>query len=207
MKHKDTQDTGSLAALIVICTVILTLVVGITSSQTMDRLNDIEAKLMAESPWEAVMEPKLNEASFNQLSLMISSIDIPVTIEEPSYLRDDVGLSYDEQHLLYAACEEFDIPYELALAIIWRETGFRNISVDGEYFGYMMLAKKWVWPEMEELGVTNLMDPADNFRIGCCIMRQHIDNKGSVEAALCRYSNDYSGSYASDVLEYMASLT
>lgn len=141
-------------------------------------------------------------------TVMMGPIELETTVEtveeDLSYLKYYIDLPIEHQILLHNACEEFDIPFELALAVVWRETRYVNqVSANGEYFGYMMLAEKWVEPEMKKLGVTDLMDPEGNFRIGCCLLRQFIDSKGSVEAALGRYNNDSTGKYASEVLTYM----
>ena len=49
---------------------------------------------------------------------------------EQGYFRDDVPLSYEDQDYLHTACEEAGVPYALALAVIQRETSFRNIVGD-----------------------------------------------------------------------------
>ena len=49
---------------------------------------------------------------------------------EQNYIRSDIPLDYDTQLLLRAATEEFDIPYELALAVIWKETRYEKVTGD-----------------------------------------------------------------------------
>ena len=104
---------------------------------------------------------------------------------------------------LIEACREFNVPYELALAVIWQETDYRNvIGDDGNSMGYMQLQPRWVWPEMEELSATDLMDPADNFRVGCCLLGRYIETHG-IEGGLTRYNTGSPGwsAYAEEVLE------
>lgn len=211
-----------LMVVIIVCTLILMLMGIKISNDITKQLNKLEVMIEAIDAENNVEQDAIIESAdtgVNAIAAMVDKFTVdhppapiniepePVVVPDFSYLRDDIALSHEHQVLLHNACEEFDIPFELALAVIWRETGYVNQSVNDEYFGYMMLAKKWVGPEMEKLGVTDLMDPEGNFRIGCCLLRQFIDSKGSVEAALCRYSNDYSGWYANDVLTYMNALT
>lgn len=113
------------------------------------------------------------------------------------------GFGEDLQELLFDACDEFNIPYELALAVVWKETTYRNIMGDGgRSYGYMQIQKRWHWPEMEELGVDDLMDPLGNFRVGCYILRYNYDYSGTWERALTMYNTGSPGTsgYADRVL-------
>ena len=123
---------------------------------------------------------------------------------EQNYIRSDIPLDYDTQLLLRAATEEFDIPYELALAVIWKETRYENVTGDnGASYGYMQIQPYWWQGTMNELGATNLMDPIHNFRVGCYILRRNIDHTGSIESALTIYNTGHSGSstYADSVMK------
>ena len=87
---------------------------------------------------------------------------------EQGYYRDEIPLTYLEQDLLQTACAESGVDYALALAVIERETNFRNIpGDDGASAGYMQVQKRWHQERMERLGVDDLMDPFGNFRVGC----------------------------------------
>lgn len=192
-----------LITVIFACTVALGILVADARRDILNRLDEIEAMIVT---MQTEAPAQVSLSSDESLVTLVAEAEVEVKTEEPSYLRDDILLSHEHQTLLYNACQEFDIPFELGLAVCWRETCYRNVCANDQYFGYMQLAKKWVWPEMEELGVTDLMDPEGNFRIGCYILRQHIDSQGGVEKALCRYSNDWSGRYTSEVLAYMNTL-
>lgn len=80
----------------------------------------------------------------------------------------DVPMERELQDMLRIACEESGVPMELALAVICRESTYGNKTGDGgESAGYMQVQKKWHVARMERLGVTDLYDPAGNFRVGC----------------------------------------
>lgn len=86
---------------------------------------------------------------------------------------DVIPLTYEEQDCLQAACEEFDIPYALALGLIENESSFRNIAGDGgDSSGYMQIQKKWNLDRMERLGVVDLFEPESNFRVGCDLLAE-----------------------------------
>lgn len=111
------------------------------------------------------------------------------TDEELYLLLDEIPLSFEEQELLQKACEEFGVPYPLALGLIETETNFRNIYGDnGASSGYMQIQKKWHYQRMEDLGVTDLNDPEGNFRVGLSLLSELCEEYGSWEMALTVYN-------------------
>ena len=124
---------------------------------------------------------------------------------EDTYLRDDIPLDYETQMLLYGACLEFGVDYDLALAVIEQETNFKNIMGDGgSAYGYFQIWPKWHSDRMAELGVTDLNDPESNFRVGCHFLRECIDKYG-VERGLGYYNSGKAvvTRYSRSVLEKM----
>lgn len=127
---------------------------------------------------------------------------------ESGYFRDDIPLDYDTQAFLRSACEESGVEYELALAVIRKETEYRNIAGDGgDSVGYMQVQEKWHGERMERLGVTDLSDPYSNFRVGCDYLAELLD-KYPLEEALTAYNRGTPGKsqYAQTVLRYMEEL-
>lgn len=117
----------------------------------------------------------------------------------------EVPLDTETQDLLRAACEESGIDMTLALAVIWKETGFRNIIGDGgESYGYMQVQPRWHVDRMKRLGVTNLMEPAGNFRVGCDFLSELLENH-ALAYALTYYNSGQAvvSPYAEDVMNYM----
>lgn len=130
----------------------------------------------------------------------------PDPMIEDAYLRDDLPLDYETQMLLYGACLEFQVDYDLALAVIEQETGYRNLTGDGgDSQGYMQIQRKWWKDLMDEIGAQDLNEPKDNFRTGCAIIRQLMDRYGNVEDALTAYNSGRPGSssYSRSVMERM----
>ena len=122
--------------------------------------------------------------------------------DNAGFIRKEVTIPLHDQKLLYDAAQEFGVDYELALAVAWVETGWRNVTGDGgEAVGYMQLQPRWCWPEMEKLDVTDLSDPGSNFRVGCCLLAAYIEDYG-VEGGLTRYNTGHVGGseYADKVL-------
>lgn len=133
---------------------------------------------------------------------------IEAALVEQGYFREDVPLDYDTQAFLRAACDESGVEYELALAVIWRETTFRNVIGDnGNSFGYMQVQPRWHSERMARLGVTDLMDPFSNFRVGCDYLAELLE-KYELPVALTHYNTGGPGhnQYADDVIGYLEDL-
>lgn len=140
----------------------------------------------------------------------------PAEVDTP--VREDIPLDAEIQLLLYQACEETGIQYELALAVIKQETDFRNITGDdGASTGYMQVQRRWHEDRMERLGVTDLADPYGNFLVGCDYLAEMLGKGRGIEWALMAYNggpsyaNDMAkagrvSQYAKDVLNYMNDL-
>ncbi len=135
---------------------------------------------------------------------------IEAALYASGYFRDDVPLDADTQSYLRAACDEFSIPYELALAVIHTETRFQNINGNGgNSIGYMQIQSRWHKNRMGELGVTDLTNPYQNFRVGCSILAELLDKYGSETDALTAYNTGSPGNsvYAKETLAYMEKLS
>lgn len=139
-----------------------------------------------------------------------TAVDYPVR----SHLRDDIPMDEETQTILYNACREWDVPYELALAVCWRETGYEHkVTViehgDGtvrHYYGMMAVQLESAGQYMERCGVEDLQSVENSLRVGCCILSSHRERYGNDFDALCRYCVEYEGWYAAGVLAYMEDL-
>ena len=130
-------------------------------------------------------------------------------------VREDIPLDAEEQRLLWQACEETGITYELALAVIWKETNFRNVKGDGgDSYGYMQVQEKYHRERKDRYGVTDLMDPYGNFLVGCDYLAELAAKDRGIEWVLHgynggpSYANDMAkagktSQYVKDVLNYM----
>ena len=128
---------------------------------------------------------------------------IEQALVEQGYFRDDVPLSYEDQDFLHTACNESGVPYALALAVIQKETGFRNVlGDDGASAGYMQVQERWHRDRMERLGVKDLNHPFGNFRVGCDFLAELME-RYTVEEALTAYNRGKPGQseYSRDVME------
>jgi soluble lytic murein transglycosylase-like protein len=148
-----------------------------------------------------------------------TNVDAEAVPMERDPVRDDIPLSAENQRLLWQACEETGVVYELALAVIWKETNFRNITGDGgDSTGYMQVQKRWHGDRMKRLGVTDLKDPYGNFLVGCDYLAELAEKDRGIEWVLHAYNGGPSyanqmakagkvSQYAKRVLNYINILT
>ena len=134
--------------------------------------------------------------------------EVEAVEQEPYYLQYDIPLDEETLRLLNEACETTGIRFELALAVIWKETRFQNKMGDsGASYGYMQVQPRWHWDRMERLGVTDLNDPYSNFLVGCDFLAELLE-KYDLPNALTYYNTGHAGynQYAKDVINYMENL-
>lgn len=144
--------------------------------------------------------PKMNEC-VEVVADMPTVAEIP---EEKEYILD-IPLSCELQEELHEASEEFGVDYYIMVALIDRETNFKNIYGDGgNSYGYCQIQPKWWYGLMSEIGATDLNVPKDNFRTACAIMAQLIEKYHSIEGALVAYNQGnyygYSTPYSREVI-------
>jgi soluble lytic murein transglycosylase-like protein len=188
-------------------------------------LVDMDAEVHEEEPaqvtqFETGLQPIPVVQAAYKAPIVIEAEAAPQATEQIDVdpTRDDIPLDKDAQVLLYEACGETGVPFELALAVIWKETRFQNISGDGgNSVGYMQVQERFHWDRMERLGVTDLADPYGNFLVGCDYLAEMLDKERGVEWALMAYNGGPSyannmakagkvSQYATDVLNYMKNL-
>ena len=113
-----------------------------------------------------------------------------------------------ENEKIEAALFDSGVEYTLMLAIIRKETGYRNVKGDGgASWGYCQVQPRWHKARMERLGVTDLMDPFGNFRVACDYMAELL-SRYDVENALTAYNSGHPGhsDYARTVMRYWEEL-
>lgn len=120
-------------------------------------------------------------------------------VQEKPYILA-IPLPCELQEELHEACEEFGVDYYIMVALIDRETKFRNVIGDnGNSYGYCQIQPKWWYDLMLEIGATDLNVPKDNFRTACAIMSGLTKTYKSTEGALVAYNT---GSYKGKATAY-----
>lgn len=115
--------------------------------------------------------------------------------EAPSYQSDAVPLNHDTQAQVLGWCEEYGVPYSVALAVIEAESSFRPDAENGSCYGYMQINsinKSWLF---QEIGVTNLEDPLQNLHSGIYMLGDLYGKYGDWHKVLVCYNCGETGAY------------
>ena len=171
------------SCVILVCLLFFAFAAGVACMEREEAEPEADSSVEAVETAAVMPVPAAEEPQERQLGLC-----------EDTYLREDIPLSYELQAMLYGACLEFEVPYELALAVIEQETNFRNVTGDdGASEGYMQVQQRFHKDRMDELGVTDLMDPESNFRVACHYLRELFDRYGDTHKVLMAYNAGPSG--------------
>ena len=143
-----------------------------------------------------------------------SQAETEPTIEtdpEDDYIFYDVPFDLDTQKEIIKICSEYGFSYELILGMISVESSFRPgvIGDGGNSFGLMQIQPRWWSAVMEREGVTNLLDPLQNIRCGCAILRELKDKYGTEYRALQAYNTgrpNTNNGYAEKVYRHIGDL-
>ena len=124
-----------------------------------------------------------------------------------SYGYFDVPLEEELQDHIFALCERDGIDPAMVVAIIQKESMFDAgaIGDHGRAQGLMQVQERWHFDRIEELGVTDLLDPYQNVTVGIHFLEELIWlGGGSIEWALMAYNGGHglANKRAESVVEY-----
>lgn len=119
----------------------------------------------------------------------------PIIKSEDVKIYYDVPLDFEVQDYLFEQCEKYDVPVELVLALIKKESNFKAnaISKTNDY-GLMQINKVNHKSLKKELGVTDFLDAKQNILCGVYILSGHLKSvDGNIHKALMQYQFGIAG--------------
>lgn len=128
------------------------------------------------------------------------------------YAMNGGEFSEELQEFTQDLCKERNLSYPLVLALIERETGYKNVDPNGcGSTGYMQIIQKWHEDRMEKFGVTDLLDPKGNIIVGIDYLSELFEKYNEVNLVLMAYNMGESGAkkvwedgiYSSDYADYI----
>lgn len=154
--------------------------------------------------------------------IVVESFTAEIPFEEckdDGALYFDVPLDHKLQDHIFALCEEKCIDPAIIIAMIDKESKFDIdiIGDKGKSYGLMQIQPRWHKERMEELGVTDLLDPYQNVTVGIDILAELLESGESLEWALMAYNGGHSyanrlesegrlSTYASTIIENASEL-
>lgn len=119
----------------------------------------------------------------------------------------DTPLEPELQSYIIRLCEQYQIPPELVLAVIEKESGCDAAATgdSGNSQGLMQIQPRWHKERMTRLACTDLYDPRQNVTVGVDILAELLD-KYDTEKALVIYNCGETGGAGISSSEYSRSV-
>lgn len=131
----------------------------------------------------------------------------------------DCDMPKEHQDYLKSLCEEYDIAYSLAMALIKKESSFHSDSVsESQDYGYMQINICNHASLKEILGLNDMLDPYQNLKAGMYLLAELFEKYDSPSMVLMAYnlgenaakkkwnSGIYETEYSRAILEYQAEI-
>ena len=113
----------------------------------------------------------------------------------------NVNLSTEVQECIITECGKYNIPPEIVVAMIERESRFNANAIgdNGNSFGLMQIQPRWHNKRMEKLGCADLLNPVQNVKVGIDYLGELYNRYGDIGKALTAYNT---GSYNGTITHY-----
>ena len=139
------------------------------------------------------VEPEVTPEPIPEVDVV--SEPTPVITPEPvvTHLRINCRLDDETQQMIVEKCEEYDIDFAFAMAVIFKESSFRTNADSGSSVGLMQINRinhEWL---SEELGLTDFFDPEQNVTAGLYILRSFFDKYEDPSLVLMAYNMGETG--------------
>lgn len=145
--------------------------------------------------WQVQTSPE----TATDILFTVENTEVPTTTAEPEYITvscfeayDFISLSNDLQALIYTVCAEYEIAYDLILAMIKTESEFcvDAIGDSGHAYGLMQIQSRWWdWLAVEKGLPDYRTNPAQNVELGVVILSLLLsENGGDLDKALIAYN-------------------
>ena len=137
----------------------------------------------------------------HQLNDLIVQNTIPVTEEvvelkdEDGFVYYDIPLELDIQRHIFDECQLHEVPYELAMAVMYVETGgtyktdLRSKTNDNGLFQINDVHKQW----LKESGINDLYNPYQNSSAGIWILKDALSKGDNIHTSLMVYNMGHGG--------------
>lgn len=113
------------------------------------------------------------------------------------YQYYDVPLNKDLQTHIINLCKDYGVEPKIIIAMIERESNYKPNAIgdSGDSLGLMQVQPKWHKKRMNKLGVTDLLDPYQNVKVGIDIFAEKANKYSTTEEALTVYNAGDNGAY------------
>ena len=115
--------------------------------------------------------------------------------DEDGFVYYDIPLELDIQRHIFDECQLHEVPYELAMAVMYVETGgtyktdLRSKTNDSGLFQINDVHKQW----LKESGINDLYNPYQNSSAGIWILKDSLSKGDSIHTSLMVYNMGHGG--------------
>lgn len=100
-----------------------------------------------------------------------AAVNLPSTITTDSGFKQyNIKLPADQQKYTYNMCKQYGVPYELLLAIMYKESNFSSNANSGIAYGLCQINKNNMSSLKSKIGITDLFNPYDNIKAGAYLL-------------------------------------
>ena len=173
----------------------------IQSGFTVTPMEVDDLDLVAQEVEQEELDWLITAINNHQLNDLIVQNTTPVT-EEVEELKDEDGFVYydiplelDIQRHIFDECKLYEVPYELAMAVMCVETGgtyktdLRSKTNDSGLFQVNDVHKQW----LKESGITDLYNPYQNSSAGIWILKDALSKCDNIHTSLMVYNMGHGG--------------
>lgn len=157
-------------------------------------------KKMAQSQWRWDNIFKASTGLLVIIAAIITVISVSCSRTEAKALEAkvtlyDVPIDIDLLDHIQGLCADYEIPVELVLAVIEKESSFNEKAVSSVGAkGLMQIIPKYHTDRMNHLNCTDLFDPKQNVTVGVDFLAELIEkNNGNIHKALTAYNYGQNG--------------
>lgn len=117
-------------------------------------------------------------------------LEAPVSAVNSSVEYYDVPLDNAVQDHIFALCEGSEIDPSIVVAMISVESTYKADAIGdrGRAFGLMQIQPRWHKERIEQLGVTDLLDPYQNITVGFNFLHELYVHYESIDTAMAVYN-------------------
>ena len=193
------------AGLVLVAVVYSAVLYGISARDT-DKLRAYEQKIF-ELQLLIKNQPTEHENNIitKTASASATTTVAPIIKRLKPRLDPSIIQSIDKAIVKYSG--QYQIPPEFVVYLMDRESDFRLKAISSVgAIGLMQIFPKYHGDKMEELGISYLevYEIDHNIHLGCWILREYLDQTGSIDKALTRYVGGKHPTYVTDILSGFA---
>lgn len=189
---------GTIGAAIIACAVVMV----VRYDRTLDQVEKILAERQVTTIEEQypidIVEPEV-EVEETEETAVVEPVEAPSEAQRAVLSNFDISLDTGVQEHIRVLSAEYGVDPELVFAVIQKESTFNASAVgdNGRSLGLMQIQPRWHAERMSRLGVTDLLDPYQNVKVGIDILAELAATGKPIEWVLMAYNGG--PSYANDM--------